>query len=432
MLHKAKYITKIDCTSGYWQIPLDEKSRKLTAFTTRDGRWQYKSLPMGITNAAPTFQKNMEIMLTGLLWKCCIVYIDDIIIYSNSFEEHMQHLEQVLERLKKVNITIKVSKCFFCRSEVEYLGQVVGNGMQRPTEYNVEKILQCKPPTTNTEAKQFCNLAGFYRRFIKNFADIAKPLTDLSGIPGKKVKIELSNEAMRAFEKIKEAIATYPILTLPDLDKPFGIRTDASDYAIGGVLFQIDEKGQEKPIAFGSRVLSKTEQRYSTTEREMLSVYHWIRHWRSYVWGTKFEVFTDHSPLRGIKTKKDITRRLTRWILGLQEYYFKLFYTPGKDNVVADALSRNPFANFETCSVLIGSNENLEALDPQDWLMSLLKHEDIPKRKMKEICTPMGIKDIEKAKKWFKKIDSLDDPFDILSWHRTEQRERERKINSLF
>ena len=149
--------------------------------------------------------------------------------------------------------------------------------------------------------------------------------------------------------RIKKLISEEPVLTLPDMDKPFEIRTDASKYALGGVLFQRGKDNEEKPIAFASRVLSRTEQRYSTTEREMLAVYDWIRYWRPYVWGTKFKVYTDHSPLRGIKTKKDVTRRLTRMILNLQEYDFQLYYTPGKKNVVADALSRAPFTE-EQCN----------------------------------------------------------------------------------
>ena len=321
-MYKAKYITKLDCTSGYWQIPLEKDSKRLTAFTTRDGRWQYKSLPMGITNAAPTYQKNMEIMLDGYLWKFALVYIDDIIVYSNTFEDHIKHLRMVLDRIRRVNIKVKPSKCVFCKKEVEYLGHIVGNGIQKK---------ECKILTTNTEVRQFCNLAGFYRRFIKSYAHIAKPLTDLAGIPGKKVKVELSEKAKEAFDRIKTLISEEPVLILPDVSKPFEIKTDASNYAIGGVLFQRGERGEERPVAFASRVLSKTEQRYSTTEREMLAVHDWIRYWRPYVWGTSFKVHTDHSPLRGIKTKKDVTRRLTRMILKLQEYDFVLYYTRKKE-----------------------------------------------------------------------------------------------------
>ena len=227
------------------------------------------------------------------------------------------------------------------------MGHIVGKGLLKPNPQNTEKVMQCRLLETLTEVRSFCNLAGFYRKFIHNFAKIAKPLTDLMGLPGKRKKIQLSDEAIKAFHTLKEAICSKPILNLPDMAKPFGIRTDSSDYAIGGVLFQKDDKGNEKPICYASRTLTKTEQRYSTSEREMLAIYYWIRYWRLYLWGTHFQVFTDHSPLIGVKTKKDITRRLTRMILNLQEYDFELHYTPGRLNIVADALSRAPLASQE-------------------------------------------------------------------------------------
>ncbi|EQD72922.1 hypothetical protein B1A_05209, partial [mine drainage metagenome] len=159
----------------------------------------------------------------------------------------------------------------------------VGNGIQRPTDYNIVKIKNCPEPKTNTELKRFYNLAGFYRKFIKGYAKIAKPLTDLANVPGKKVKVELTEEAKKAYQKIIKKLSKEPVLVLPDLTRPFEVRTDALDYAIGAVLFQRDEKGNERPIAFGSRVLSKTEQRYSTTKREMLAICYWIRYWRPYL-----------------------------------------------------------------------------------------------------------------------------------------------------
>ena len=346
-LSKAKYMTVVDCTSGYWQIPLAKGSRRYTAYTIPSGRYQYASLPMGITNAAPTFQKNMEIMLTGLLWKCVIVYIDDIIVYSDTFEEHKAHLREVLKRLKAANIVLKPEKCDVCQNEVEYLGHIVGNGVLRTTKHNVDKVKECKLPETITEVRSFCNLAGFYRRFIHKYADIAKPLTEYMSMTGKKKKVTLTEQAKHAFYTLKKAISEEPVLSLVDFDKPFGVRTDASGYAIGAVLFQLDDEGNEKPISYASRTLNGTEQKYSASEREMLAIYDWIRYWRPYLWGTHFKVYTDHSPLTGIKTKKDVSRRLTRMILNLQEYDFELHYTPGKLNVVADALSRNPIAGYE-------------------------------------------------------------------------------------
>ena len=173
---------------------------------------------------------------------------------------------------------------------------------------------------------------------------------------------------------------------LPDISKPFEIATDASNYAIGGVLFQRDENQQERPVAYASRVLSKTEQRYSTTEREMLAIYHWVRYWRNYVWGTSFKVHTDHSPLRGIKTKKDVTRRLTRMILNLQEYDFELFYVPGKRNGVPDGCSRNPIADYkEQCNTMCENDEELiESLTTTEWLMCQLMEEPLQKELLRK------------------------------------------------
>ena len=359
-LHGAKYMSTIDLTSGYWQIPLHPNSRKYTAYTLKKGRFQYKTLPMGITNAAPTFQRNMEMVFKGLLWKCCIVYIDDVIIYSRTLKEHLQSLNEVFKRLKQYNMVIKPDKCFLFKKEVEYLGHVVGRGQVKPAEHNIRKIKMAKIPTTLEEVRSFTMLASYYRKFIKGFAKIAQPLTEIMKLKGRKTKVSLNEAQIEAFNQLKEKLASEPVLQMPDFTKPFHVRTDASNYAIGGVLFQYNEAKQERPIYFGSRVLSKTERNYSASEREMLAIEYFIKYWRPYLWGTTFQVFTDHSPLRGIKTDKDLTRRLTRMILKLQEYDFKLLYTPGKENVVADAMSRNPIANVEDISINMVNSIQIE------------------------------------------------------------------------
>ena len=220
-------------------------------------------------------------------------------------------------------------------------------------KHNVEKILNMPMPGTLKEIRSFVCLAGYYRRFIEGFAELARPLTSLQSkeacarlkrIGGNRTKFELPEEVKETVEILKKKITEGPILALPDFDRPFGMRTDASQYAIGGVLYQVDEEEREHPIWFASKTLNATEQKWSATEREMLAVYTWIRYWRPYVWGRAFTVYTDHSPLTGIKTRKDVTGRLTNMILKLQEYDYELKYTPGRTHHVPDALSRTPIA----------------------------------------------------------------------------------------
>jgi hypothetical protein len=378
-LKHAGLMTTFDLTWGYWQTPLAEEDKKKTTFTTRSGRWEYNVLPMGITNAAPAFQRNMEAMLSGLMWKKCVIYIDDIIIFGGTFEEHLKNVEEVLDRMRKFNVMAKPSKCKFCQTEVTYLGHRVGNGKLKMDTYNVDKILNMPMPGTLKEIRSFVCLVGYYRRFIKDFATIAKPLTELQNKEkcaklgkreGTKKKFELPEEAKEAVETLKRKITEAPVMALPDFKKPFGMRTDASQYAIGGVLFQWDEKGNEHPIWFASRVLKGPEKTWSASEREMLGIYEWMRYWRPYLWGRPFKAYTDHSPLTGIKTKKDITGRLTNMILKLQEYDYELLYTPGKKNVVADALSREPIAAKEMTKMVLDKLQGEEDLEDLEIRMN--------------------------------------------------------------
>ena len=353
-LAEANLFTTLDFTSGYWQIPIREEDKQKTAYSTISGRWEYNVLPMGITNAPSAFQRSMEVMLTGLTWKCCIVYIDDIVIYSKTFDEHLKHLQLVFARLRTYNVHAKPLKCKFAMQEVEYLGHRVGGGIIKPTEHNIKKVSEARLPTTVKEIKQFNGIASYYRKFIPGFAKVMKPLTDMMSDKVQKQKgvtkrgrFTLGVEGVEAYDTIKRLLTSSPVLMLPNFKKEFYVRTDASKYALGGVLFQLGDDNQEHPTQYTSRVMTDTEQRYSATEREMLAIYYCVRHWRPYLYGVRFNVYSDHKPLMGIKVNKDITGRLTRMILKLQEFDFEIHYTPGKDNGVADALSRDPIAGFK-------------------------------------------------------------------------------------
>jgi hypothetical protein len=224
-LSEANYITTLDFTSGYWQIPIREEDKQKTAYSTSSGRWEYNVLPMGLTNAPAAFQKNMETMLAGLTWKSCIVYIDDVIIYSKTFQDHLKHLQEVFDRLKTYNVNAKPQKCKFAKKEAEYLGHVVGRGMLRPNKANIDKVRNARLPTNVKEIRQFNGIASYTRKFIPGYAKIMKPLTELMSDKKqggkKKGTISLSPEAIGAYEKIKSLLTSEPVLMLPNFNRQF-------------------------------------------------------------------------------------------------------------------------------------------------------------------------------------------------------------------
>jgi len=342
-LAKAKFFSTIDLTSGYHQLPVAEESKEITAFSTRKGHYEYNRVPMGMTNSPATFQRNMELILRGLTWQNCLVYVDDIIVFSGSFDDHLQQVQTVLGRLQGANLRIKPSKCKFFTKRVEYLGHVIQAGKIRPDSRNTEKIMQMPVPTTKKEMQSFLGLVGYYRRFIHQFSDTAKPLYDLTcGTEGGKTRLELKEEHKQAINTLKEKLCTYPVLQLPDFKQPFFVKPDASNYGIGAILTQKDSAGEEHPILYGSRVLTKPERNYSARERELLAMVHFIHTWRPYLLGTKFFVYSDHHSLQWLKNHKDDNPRLTRWINKLMQYEYEVIHRPGKQHNDADAMSRTP------------------------------------------------------------------------------------------
>ena len=278
-----------------------------TAFVTRDGHFEFKVLPFGLTNAPATFQRTMDMVLSGLNWKICMVYIDDIIVYRPSFEEHLHHLTEVFDCLLKNNLVLRPEKCSFCCDEMTFLGHRISNKGIQTDPTNIEVVQKAKPPTTVSEVRQFLGLASYYRRFIKNFAIIAAPLTSITG----QTTFSWNQEQQKAFEILKEALVSAPILAYPQFDLPFELHTDASNISIGAVLSQhID--GAEHVIQYASRTLNPAERNYDTTERECLAIHHWVKYFRCYLAGKPFVVVTDHEALKWLfnKTKETIKPRL--------------------------------------------------------------------------------------------------------------------------
>lgn len=338
-LGQAKYFTTMDLASGYWQVAMDSLDRDKTAFVTRSGLYQYLVMPFGLTNAPSTFQRLMNLVLAGLTWKHCLVYIDDIIVFSPTFDQHITDLEDVLKRLSEAGLRAKLSKCHFAQAEVGFLGHIVGVHGVRPDPDKISAISNWKAPTNLHDLRSFIGLASYYRRFVRNFASIASPLHRLMR---NDVKYEWGEQQQTAFNQLKQALISSPILVPPDFSREFILYTDASSYGLGAVLAQVNEAGEEHVVQYLSRSLIKAEKNYSTTERECLAIVWSIKALRPYLHGRHFTVVTDHTALTWLSTLKDPTNRLSRWVLSLQDYDYHVVYRPGLKHSNVDALSRQP------------------------------------------------------------------------------------------
>lgn len=333
-LGRAKYFSTIDLVSGFHQIQLAEEDTEKTAFSVNGGKYEFTRMPFGLKNAPATFQRVMDCILRDLVGVCCFVYMDDIIIFSSSLQTHLKDLKQVFAKLKDARLKIQLDKCEFFRRETQFLGHTVSEDGVRPNSEKIETIKNWPLPRCEKDVRQFLGMLGYYRRFIKDFAKIVKPLTALLR---KETEFEITPEVETCFEKCKQLLMLDPVLIYPDFSKEFLLTTDASDYAIGAVLSQ-GPIGNDRPIAYASRTLNKTEERYSTTEKEFLAIVWAVNHFRPYLYGRKFRMFTDHQPLTFSFTNAN--HRIIRGKLALEEFDYELIYKPGKQNVVADALSR--------------------------------------------------------------------------------------------
>ncbi|KAL7290673.1 hypothetical protein TKK_0015430 [Trichogramma kaykai] len=337
-LRNAEFLSTIDLSQAYHQIPMDEDSKEITAFIVQGkGLFEYKRMPYGLTNAPATFQRAMD-QLFGPTWAPNVfVYMDDIIIATKTFEEHTYWLRKVLRRLKDANLRVNREKSKFCRPEAKFLGYIVDRNGLRTDPDKTKAVLDCKPPKNIKQLKGFLGMIGWYARFLKNLAEIRQPLTELTR---KNVAWHWREEQQNAFEKLKKMLTEAPVLARPNHDLPFTLQTDASNFAIGAVLSQnID--GEEHPIAYASRTLTKAERNYTTTEKECLAVIWAVDKYRGYILGTKFTVITDHSSLRWLHNLKDPTGRLARWATALQAHNLEMIHRKGTLHKVPDFLSRS-------------------------------------------------------------------------------------------
>lgn len=325
----------IDLRQGFHQIPLDPESRRLTAFATPDGLHEYLRMPMGVKNAPSYFQKVMMDILQDLVGVSCEVFIDDIIVYGRDQREFLDRLRTVLERFRRHRLRLKLSKCQFGLSQVEYVGHIVNGDGIALSDRRREALRQIRAPTSTAELRSFLGLANYFRQFVPNYAVVSKPLTALCS---PKVAFRWAEEQETAFQTLKKAACNCQLLSHLDYDRPIILRTDASTLGVGGVLFQMGEEGRERPIAFVSKAFNETEQRWSTIEQEAFAIFYCIRQLEHYLRGHKFEVQTDHRNLTYMN--KSQVPKVVRWRLALMEYDFVVRHIPGRENTVADALSR--------------------------------------------------------------------------------------------
>lgn len=337
-LSGSKWFSTLDLQSGYWQVELDEKDKEKSAFSTGDGLWQFTVMPFGLCNAPATFERLMEHVLRGLHWKTCLVYLDDIIVMGKDFDDHLRKLQEVFIRIGAAGLKLSPKKCSLFQREVKYLGHKVTMEGVQTDELKVAAVKDWPRPENLHQLRSFLGLCTYYRRFVPGFADVASSLHELTQ---KNRPFKWTEHQEQAFQRLKDLLCTAPILAYPVPGNRFILDTDASNTGIGGVLSQVID-GQEKVIAYYSKILAKPERNYCVTRRELLAIVESVKHFHKYLYGQQFQLRTDHAALRWLLQFKDPEGQLARWIERLQSYDFTIDHRKGGHHGNADALSRRP------------------------------------------------------------------------------------------
>lgn len=333
----ARFVTKLDLLKGYWQVPLTSRASQISAFVTPDHLMEYKVMAFGLRNAPATFQRLVNLVLAGV--PNCNAYLDDLVVYSSEWSEHLSLLHTVFERLEKATLTLNLAKCEFARATVTYLGKEVGQGQVRPVAAKVSAINEFSIPTTRRELRRFLGMAGYYRSFCRNFSSVVHPLTSLLS-PSR--AFVWSPECQHSFDSVKALLCSTPVLAAPDFALPFKLEVDASAVGAGAVLLQEDKNHVEHPVCYFSRKFNKHQCNYSTIEKEALALLLALQYFEVYIGSSPLPVivYTDHNPLVFLSRMYNQNQRLMRWSLIVQNYNLEIRHKKGTENVVADALSR--------------------------------------------------------------------------------------------
>lgn len=369
-LSGATVFTSLDLAAGYWQIPIAEEDRPKTAFVAQSGLYEYNVLPFGLSNGPATFQRTMDIVLSGLNFDSCLVYIDDIIVFSRDLEKHFERLTAIFQRLRGAGLHLKFSKCSFAQAELEFLGHKISSSGIHVTDDKVRAVKELPVPTNLEEVRRFLGMAGYYRRFIEKFSQKALPLTNLTK---KDIRFVWAPDCQTAFERLKSELMSAPILAFPDFTLPFILYADASKMGLGATLSQVQED-KERVIAYASRTTNKHERNYSITELECLGVVWATKEFRPYLHGRPFTIVTDHQALTWMHSQKEPQGRVGRWVIKMMEFDYTVKYKPGKEHSNVDTLSRAPIGTVAVAEreVEVADFAADQRADP--WLGAMIRY----------------------------------------------------------
>lgn len=352
---KPRYFSSLDLQSGFWQTELTERAKPLTSFSTYDGFYEFIKMPFGLSNAPATFSRMMSRVLEGLNWEYCVLFIDDILVSSRSYDEHLTRLQAVFDRLKGANLKLKIRKCIFGKRKISFLGHVVSPEGIAPDPHKCSAVMDFPRPQRIKHVRAYLGLTGYYRKHCPNYALIARPLYRLLK---KDQPFVWTDECQAAFDKLKDILTNPPILGYPDHKMPFIVQADASNNAIGCILSQ-EQDGHERVIQYAGRNLNDAENNYTTTEKEGLALIHAISAFECYLRGNNFRLVTDHAPLTHILKNSRLNGRIARWALYLQQFQYTVVHKAGKTHSNVDGLSRRKYDSNDTSTALPDFDEDI-------------------------------------------------------------------------